>query len=237
MLGSLISAGANLIGGLLGRDSARDQQAAQERMAQQNIALQREFAQQGIRWRVEDARAAGIHPAFAMGANTTSFSPVSIGSVADPLPNAVARAGSDIGRAVNATRTQPEREAAMSMTQLQLEGLRLDNDIKRASIASAVQRIQQQANPPLPAPTDLVLGGERMKANPAWSDASKVQDRWGEPAEWLYAPFVMGGDAYNNMPSYNDWRKRVMENDFILSGLRMGVPTTSVRSGSYRGPR
>ena len=47
-----------------------------EAMAEKNMAQQERFARQGIRWRVEDARAAGLHPLYAIGANTTQFSPV-----------------------------------------------------------------------------------------------------------------------------------------------------------------
>ena len=54
-LGGLVSGGLGLIGGILGNRAAKD-------MAEDNVAYQREFAQNGIRWRAEDARAAGLHP-------------------------------------------------------------------------------------------------------------------------------------------------------------------------------
>ena len=69
MLGELIAGVGSLIGGLMGRDAQRDANEAQERMAAQNIALQREFAQQGIQWKVVDARKAGISPLYALGAS------------------------------------------------------------------------------------------------------------------------------------------------------------------------
>lgn len=40
-----------------------------------NIALQREFAQMGVRWRVEDAKAAGLHPMYALTGGGAAFSP------------------------------------------------------------------------------------------------------------------------------------------------------------------
>ncbi len=49
--------------------------AADVKNNRKNIAYQKEFAQSGIQWRTDDARAAGVHPLFAMGANTTSFQP------------------------------------------------------------------------------------------------------------------------------------------------------------------
>lgn len=43
--------------------------------ASRNADLQREFAQYGIRWRVEDAKAAGLHPMYALTGGGAAFSP------------------------------------------------------------------------------------------------------------------------------------------------------------------
>lgn len=55
---------------------ARESNAMTQALAQQNFAFQREFAEQGIQKRVEDAKKAGIHPLYAIGAQTPSVSPV-----------------------------------------------------------------------------------------------------------------------------------------------------------------
>lgn len=152
-LGSLISAGASLLGGLFGKQSADDARAAQQRMADQNIALQREFAQSGIQWRVEDAKKAGIHPIYALGSAGASFTPVSSAFAADTsAANAVAAAGQDIGRAVNATRPAAARLDAFTRAAqaLQLEKGGLENELLKAELASKVGRLNQQNNPPLP---------------------------------------------------------------------------------------
>ena len=166
MLGSLISAGANLLGGLLGKSSADSAREAQMQMNAQNIALQKEFAQHGIRWKVEDAKAAGIHPIYAIGGSGASFTPVSSNFAADTsLPNALAAAGQDIGRAVNATRTAGERADAFTQTmqRLQLEKAGLENDVLRTQIASATGRLRPNSpgNPPaMPSPgTNYELPG------------------------------------------------------------------------------
>lgn len=84
--------------------------------AHEQMDAQREFAQHGIRWKVEDAKAAGLHPLAAMGASGASFSPVMVGDTYGP---AMAQAGQDISRAVEATRTQPERDEAGMLRLLQ----------------------------------------------------------------------------------------------------------------------
>lgn len=44
----------------------------------QNYEMQREFAQNGIRWKVADAQAAGLHPLYALGGGGAAFAPSGI---------------------------------------------------------------------------------------------------------------------------------------------------------------
>lgn len=90
LVGTAIGVGAKFLG------AKKDHENAQN-IANQNIALQKEFAQSGIQWKVEDAKKAGIHPLFALGANTHSFSPVSVGS---NYQGAFSDMGADISRAI-----------------------------------------------------------------------------------------------------------------------------------------
>lgn len=151
MIGDLISAGANLIGGFLNREQSEDFNANQQYQALRNEALQKEFATQGIRWKVADAKAAGIHPLYALGANTVSYSPVSVGGSPDTsLGSAVASAGQDVSRAMDATRTAAERGEAVVSTKLQLENQGLQNDLLRTQIA----KMRGQLGPPMPALND-----------------------------------------------------------------------------------
>ena len=175
MLGNLISAGASLLGGLIGKSSADDARDAANAHSLRQEALQREFAQNGIQWKVQDALKAGIHPIYALGSAGASFSPVSQNFSADTsLPNALAAAGQDIGRGIHATRTQSQRMDALGKTAaaLQLEGLGLDNDLKRAEIASKTGRLRQgQVGPPMadPAANYLIPGQgdtQQVKAKP-----------------------------------------------------------------------
>lgn len=164
MIGALIGAGASLIGGMLGRSSsekaAREANAAQ--IAQQNemfekqAALQREFAQQGIQWKVDDARRSGIHPLYALGAQTATPS-VSVGGFSpaipnDPLPAALASAGQDVSRAIDATRTGSQRADAYSKTvqDLSLTKFGLENELLRTQIA----KMRGQIGPAMPALSD-----------------------------------------------------------------------------------
>jgi len=163
MLPALIAAGAGIAGGLLSSNSQKKANQANLDFAReqnaQNIALQKEFAQSGIQWKVSDAEKAGIHPLFALGANTTSFSPTAIGGTAQGTDYGfIGEAGQNIGRAIDATRSTPASALALQATKTQIEGLQLDNELKRTQLASAIALANQTgAHPALPSFGDIQL--------------------------------------------------------------------------------
>lgn len=199
MLGELISAGASLIGGLFGNQQKKE---GQER----EIELQREFAQNGLRWKVEDAQRAGIHPLAALGATGASYSPVGLG---DNDYSAVGSSvGQDISRAVDATRTAPERMGAIShkMEALGLERASLENDLLRAQILD----ITRPRTPPFPMAdggynvpgqpgSGIKIAGGDVKFDPGWSDAQVAEDRYGDLVQMIYGAGVLGADALKHL--------------------------------------
>lgn len=144
--GAVIGAAGSIAGGLINKGASDNQTAAQMAMGEQNLAMQKRFAEEGIRWRVADAKAAGIHPLYALGAQLPSYSPTTFipGDVSG-LGNGIAAAGQDIGRAVDATRTSEERTTAR-LDALSVERAELQNELLRSQIA----RMNQNPNPPMP---------------------------------------------------------------------------------------
>lgn len=200
MLGELISAGASLIGGLFGNQQKKE---GQER----EIELQKEFAQNGLRWKVEDAQRAGIHPLAALGSSGAQYSPVGLGD------NDSAAIGSSIGQdlsgAINATRTAPERASAIGhkMEALGLERAGLENELLRAQILD----ITRPRTPPFPmAGTDynvpgqpgsgIKVAGQDVGFSPDWSNAQVAEDRYGDLVQMLYGAGVLAGDVIHNSP-------------------------------------
>ncbi len=145
MIGALIGAGASLLGGLMGKKSA-------EKQAAQNIKMQKEFAQTGIQWKVKDAEKAGIHPLYALGAQTHSFSPVSVG---DPLPGAIADMGQGIGRAVESGMSSAGR-ASRALEALTIQRAELEN----TKLASEIALMNQAGQPPAPITENAVIAGQ-----------------------------------------------------------------------------
>lgn len=161
-IGALLS-GAGSLGSLFG-GSGKSALRAQENMNAQNIQMQKEFAQEGIRWRVADAKAAGIHPLYALGAQIPSYSPSTyipgergpsrgerFGSALDGL----GRAGQGLARALDAGRTDDERHAAR-MQVLTERRAELENDL----ISSQIARLNQQPTAGVPSLRPQAIPGQ-----------------------------------------------------------------------------
>lgn len=103
-ISAFIGPALGLVGSLFG---SKKQARSQETQNYQNLAMQKEFAQQGIRWKVEDAKRAGLHPLAALGANTMSYSPQRVGTTPSPDFRGF---GQDISRAIQTQKTAGERE-------------------------------------------------------------------------------------------------------------------------------
>lgn len=91
-LGALISAGGSLLGGLFG---SRSDRKAQERA----LAYQHYVNTHGIRMRVADAKAAGIHPLAALGAQLNYATP-SVVPGQSSFGDAIGEGAQAIGQAV-----------------------------------------------------------------------------------------------------------------------------------------
>lgn len=153
--------------------------------ADKDRALQQEFAKNGVQWRVADARAAGLHPAAALGMQGVSSSPISVGGSGGPsLPAAasantpaispfagasigsgVASMGQDLSRAIQATRPDEARATAYAETaqQLSLENQKLQNYI----LSTQVAKMNAQVGPPMPTATgrNMISGQGNSPAN------------------------------------------------------------------------
>lgn len=93
--------------------------------AKKDRELQRQFAQNGIRWKAADARAAGLHALAGLGASTPSYTPVGDGGAGQLL----AQAGADVGAAVSKARNKGRED---ELFQLQKDEIRSQIGVNEA---------------------------------------------------------------------------------------------------------
>lgn len=139
------------------REIAAQNFAMQREINEKNLQQQREFAQSGVRWKVADAQAAGLHPLAALGAQTSSFSNLTFNNVDRPFATGktdFGGMGQDIGRAIDAGSSQSERSDRMGQAVARtaqvfsLEKMNLENELLKTSIAKE----RSQIPPPFPVP-------------------------------------------------------------------------------------
>lgn len=118
MWGELIGAGSTLLGSALNSANQND-------INQQNADLQREFAQNSIQWRVQDAQKAGIHPLAALGAAGYNASPSFVGA-----DNGIAQAGQQISQGL-ARQLEDDfsEKSKLELERAKLENLKLQKEI------------------------------------------------------------------------------------------------------------
>lgn len=229
MLGPIIAAGASLGGALLNSKATKDANAQSAALAQQNMEMQQEFAQKGLRWKIDDAfsRADKVHPIYSLGSAGAAFSPVSASFTADTsVGNAIGAIGQNLGRAVHSTSTQGERVDAFTKAAqvLQLEKGALENDVLRTQLASENARLRQAATPPFPSANPYMIPGqtqsgttEMVKAKPlevAPGVPGQPQSEGGAITDVGYARTSTG---YAPVPS-KDVKERI-EDDFVQQTL------------------
>jgi len=135
------------LGHYFGRKENKKQRQFESDQAQRNEQFQREFAQQGIQWRVADAKKAGIHPLAALGGSTHQASPAIVGSSQGySAAQNISQMGQDISRAIMAKSSNHQRQ----VMDLQLENMKMDNEMKALEIASQRRRLSGQIGPGMP---------------------------------------------------------------------------------------
>lgn len=146
-IGSAVGAiGGGLVQGLFNQSAASGSKAFQREMWEKNYNAQKEFAQNGVRWKVDDAKAAGLHPLAALSGSGAMFSPSggTIGAGVDADYSWLERAGQGIGRAIDAKATQEERAQNKAfndeMMRIKLEQAQADLDYTKTMTMSQVAR-------------------------------------------------------------------------------------------------
>lgn len=181
--------------------------------------IQREFAKNGLQWRVEDAIKAGIHPLAALGFQGPQAQPVVVGDTGSPPPDPnssfAATMGQGLSRAMMASGTRETRltsQMQLASLKLDIEGKAIDNQIRASQL-----RQMNQTGPAMPSPigpTGGMSGQGNFKVKPSEaisSSASQPAQQAGAINDYGYARTGSGG--YIPVPS-QDIKERIEDNLF-----------------------
>lgn len=251
MWGGIASAVGSVVGGLFGLRAQKQSAANAEKLNQLNYEHQKEFAQNGVRWRVADAKAAGLHPLAALGAQGASYSPSAV--IGDsPDFSFLKDMGQGIGRAMDAKATQRERaekeEKSNALFNEELKGKQLQNQETETRIqqmkwdmamdaarnAERSARTQQQV-PPMPslAPDGSLMPGQSNATSPGGIESKPAEiviNEPGRPGQERGSVTELGFTRTNDggyVPVMSNDAKNRLDDDIIgstLWHLRNSVP-------------
>lgn len=160
----------------IGMWERRQERKSAEEQANRNIDAQREFAQHGVRWRVEDAKAAGLHPLFALGGAGAAFAPNPITVGSSGLGAGLERMGQNLSSAAARTMTVEQRN--MHLMQLKAMEANVARDTAQASYYSALEaKTRQEMGAGASFPSDVVTdaSGGRVVVSPTSKDGGRTR--------------------------------------------------------------
>lgn len=216
-----ISAAASLAGGFLSSRSNASQNQANLESQALDRKYQKEFAQKGIGWRVADAKAAGIHPLYAMGASIPAYSPSAQNVGGDENPfQGLAQAGQDVGNAVARGATKVTREQ-VTMARLQIVNQSLQNDALRLANNKAVNGTPAFPNALQPFGDAAALDGQGLPAGVEVQSSKTPASLQGDPSKEA-APipesrWMRTEAGFMKVPS--EPAKEAMEENMLLTAL------------------
>jgi hypothetical protein len=154
MLGEIVSGIGSIAGSIFGGNN--------------EASRQKKFAQNQIQWRVEDARKAGIHPIFALGATPMQYSPQAVGDIGSSF----AEMGQNISRSRMAAADRAERAAVLAASSgdralaRYREGVAFDLATQRGQLENQLlaSQIATLSNGQLPPPNPAGSRGIRVPA-------------------------------------------------------------------------
>lgn len=138
-----VSAGSSLLGGLMNKKSASKSVAQQNQMAQAQFDAQMD---QTIQRRVADAKQAGIHPLYALGASSGASPTISgQAETGSHMGDAIASAGGALASGLSGRAAEKQRQIEVQQ-RMALEAQRTHSEVNRNNAAAYRDRMDPIIN-------------------------------------------------------------------------------------------
>lgn len=227
--GAVAKIGGDLLGAHFQEESNEDARTLQRETTAVNNQLQKDFAQQGVRWRVEDAKAAGLHPLFALTGQGAQFTPSAISiDGRSPTGDAFSRAGQHLGEALQRQENAKEATARLRVNEA-LAAANIEKDLAQANYYNSMAaRTRNGATPTMPDMGDGAgwVGGSGSVVHQGASNTPMLDRREIVPSQNVSAS---SNDTAVESGGSPHWKQYTLDN----SGLTIQLPAGSGPSEAY----
>lgn len=243
--GTAVGAVADLALGMGGEDDNQgelmrlqnDMNAEQRR---EEWERQRDFQQMGIRWRAQDAAAAGFHPAVALGVTPSSYSPTVVGAQIPPSSGGRSNRGQQLedfasnvmGQNLTRARTATQTDTERRLEELTIRNAELRNSLLEGQISELWAGVLGQPKTPgMPSAT----GGTSAPAVGAilTKPSERISHRAGDAG--IEAASTPGFKNFNVAPGVSiDLPGQQMSESIEAMGPMAGPVLSTIRAGKNR---
>lgn len=168
---------------------------AQQQLAQQNIQMQEDFAQNGISWRISDAAKNGISPLAALGASEPGYSPVTeVMNTPNFIPNQyqpsavqslVTAGAGELGQGLARSLFSAQSAESKANAALDLAFKSKQNDLLDLQIANSRLKLAQLGNPSMPLAWSTIMNRDgTTSVVPSPEVANQIHAKFGGSTLW-----------------------------------------------------
>lgn len=212
-LSAALNVGSSLLNYFGGKEAAASNREHQDYINELNYSRQQQANATAIQTRVADARAAGVHPLYALGAPTMSYAPAQVGASAPNQMAPLAQGMRDLGQNLSGKSTPggqnvPNAYQTETMV-LDLENRKLQNELLRNKVVSSrtpaappVGDFVVPENPKVEQNPPLMFGGKRWTTSSGTSPMKAWEDRYGDegPVASALPLLILDKDFQQNYP-------------------------------------
>ena len=204
-IGSIISAGASIVGGLLGKSSAKSTNQAQAEQAAETRLFTKEQLQNRHQWEVADLKAAGLNPVLSAG-GTPSIGGSAQAQMINPS-DSMSKAVQAAASALQLRKMDAEIENIESGTRVndQIKATQASAEQLNRSTSSVNAAIEAQKRAELPSIAATAKAAEQA----AQTEEDIEKSTYGKVMRWLgrLNPFSDNLKPNRSKPAHSGFRK------------------------------
>lgn len=194
--------------------AAKTSADAQRDTNKANLEMNKQFAKDSIQWKVEDAKKAGIHPLYALGASTNAptfamkghdYTGDAIRDIANQIPSdlqELQKKSVEADIALKMARTAEVAKRTQSLNSQQDASIVAeDNPKPRVKLHQKRQEVK------------TIIGDLMPDKQPGYIDANRIPERYGDEAKDFLGLIALWNDFWRNQGKELYYREKMRTKD------------------------